>query len=387
MRLEEHRFSRFESIEWWDQQRLSRARVLVVGAGALGNEVLKNLALLGVGHLVVVDRDLVEESNLCRSVLFRSDDEGQAKAEVAVCRLRELYPALAVRPLVADVCADVGLGLFRWADIVVGALDNREARVFVNAACARVGRPWIDGGLDVLNGVVRGFWAPETACYECTMSSVDWKVLNQARSCSLLARRAVTRGGAPTTPTTASVIGAIQAQEVVKHLHGMQVLLGRGFVFEGHTHNSYTVDYQIHPECGWHEAAAEVESAEEWGSDTPMQVIWLAAAARLATDGEGAAGTLDALDLSRELVSAIECVACGERLAVFRPLQRVTEDQARCGRCGAEGVPRMVHSLSAGSELLAMTPRSLGLPAWDVVWARRGARTLAFELSADRQAP
>ena len=82
MVLEEGRFGRFEAIPWWDQSVLRDARVLVVGAGALGNEVIKNLALLGVGHLAVVDMDFVERTNLCRSVLFRQKDEGAAKAAV-----------------------------------------------------------------------------------------------------------------------------------------------------------------------------------------------------------------------------------------------------------------------------------------------------------------
>src|SRR5438874_13606964 len=74
--LQEGRFARLEAIEWWNQSLLSGAKVLVIGAGALGNEVIKNLALLGVGHLVVADMDRVELSNLSRSVLFREEDEG-----------------------------------------------------------------------------------------------------------------------------------------------------------------------------------------------------------------------------------------------------------------------------------------------------------------------
>ena len=76
---EEDRFARFRLISWWDQQRLERARVLVVGAGALGNEIIKNLALLGIGHLFVADRDRIEMSNLSRSVLFRRADCGRTK--------------------------------------------------------------------------------------------------------------------------------------------------------------------------------------------------------------------------------------------------------------------------------------------------------------------
>ena len=202
MQLQEGRFARLEAIEWWNQSLLRDARVLVVGAGALGNEVVKNLALLGVGHVAIVDMDRVELSNLSRSVLFRAEDEGRPKAECAARAAQNIYPDLDARPVVGHLLADVGLGYFRWAQIVIGALDNREARVFVNAACARVGRPWIDGGIEVLNGVVRGFRPPATACYECTMSAVDWDLLNKRRSCSLLARRALAQRGTPTTPTT-----------------------------------------------------------------------------------------------------------------------------------------------------------------------------------------
>ena len=135
--------------------------------------------------------------------------------------------------LVGNVLAEVGLGCFRWAQIVVGALDNREARVFVNSACAEVQRPWIDGAIDVLNGVVRGFAPPATACYECTMGQVDWEILAKRRSCTLLARQALAEGGTPTTSTTASVIGAIQAQEVVKRLHGLESLNGPRICLRG----------------------------------------------------------------------------------------------------------------------------------------------------------
>src|SRR5204862_479310 len=82
--------------------------------------------------------------------LFRKTDEGQAKADCAARSARQIYDEMRVTPMVGNVLADVGLGWFHWAQVVIGALDNREARVFVNAACARVGRPWLDGGIEVL---------------------------------------------------------------------------------------------------------------------------------------------------------------------------------------------------------------------------------------------
>jgi len=224
--LAEGRFARLEAIEWWNQSLLAGANILVVGAGALGNEVIKNLALLGAGNLAIVDMDRVEMSNLSRSVLFRQDDEGEPKAVCAAASAKSLYPEIKAHAIVGNLLSDVGLGLFRWAQVIVGALDNREARVFVNSACARVGRPWFDAGIEVLQGIVRGFAPPETACYECTMSQVDWDLVNKRRSCSLLARRALTARGTPTTPTIASIIAGIQTQEVVKQLHGFPSLWG-----------------------------------------------------------------------------------------------------------------------------------------------------------------
>ena len=132
----EERFARFRTIKWWNQPLLAEARVLVVGAGALGNEVIKNLALLGVGNMVVIDMDRIEESNLSRSVLFRGEDQGRLKSEVAANAAVRIYPGLHAVGRCGNVLSDIGLGYFRWAQVVVGALDNREARVFVNQACA-----------------------------------------------------------------------------------------------------------------------------------------------------------------------------------------------------------------------------------------------------------
>src|SRR5439155_1409068 len=78
-----NRVARFKLIGWWDQNRLAAARVLVIGAGALGNEIIKNLALLGVGHVLIADMDRVENSNLSRSVLYREHDNGALKATTA----------------------------------------------------------------------------------------------------------------------------------------------------------------------------------------------------------------------------------------------------------------------------------------------------------------
>lgn len=372
---QEGRFSRLEAIEWWDQALLARSRVLVIGAGALGNEVLKNLALLGIGHVDVVDLDRVEMSNLSRSVLFRASDEGRFKAECAVEAIRRIYPEIRARAIVGNVLADVGLGDFHRADIVVGALDNREARVFVNAACARVGRPWIDGGIEVLQGIVRGFRAATTACYECTMSSVDWELLNKRRSCSLIARRAIAARGTPTTPTIASIVGGMQVQEVVKHLHGQAAMLGRGLFFDGGGHQSYTIDYRRSEDCPWHEPPPPIRREAAFTHDTPLRSVWNVAVAEL--------GAVEAIDFSREVVRHVDCPRCGARRDVYASPETVAADRLACAACGAEGAPTFMHSVVAGDPALDRTIAQLGLPRHEIVWARCHDRIVGWEMSGD----
>ncbi|MCP3065061.1 ThiF family adenylyltransferase [Myxococcus sp. K38C18041901] len=374
--MNEGRFSRFELIDWWDQPRLSRARVLVAGAGALGNEVLKNLSLLGVGQVVVVDMDVVETSNLSRSPLFRPSDAGRAKVDAVADGARAIHPDLRVRPLRANVVHDLGLGLFRWADVVVGALDNREARLTLNRACYRVGRAWIDGAIEVLSGVARVFTPPEGPCYECTMSEQDWRLLERRRSCSLLNRQLEEQGKVPTTPTTASVIAAIQCQEAVKLLHGQPTLAGSGFVFDGLTHQSYVTRYQRNPECLSHDPLQAIE---------PVARSTLDVRAREALGWARAAlGSAAVLEFGRELLHGLECPGCGREERVFRSLSQVTEAEGVCPACGARRSPRLFHGLRGDEDFLDLTLAQLGVPAWDVVVGRVGERVVGFELCGDR---
>ena len=374
--LTEGRFARFEAIEWWDQSRLRDARILLIGAGALGNEVLKNFALLGVGHVVVVDMDRIELSNLSRSVLFRESDAGEPKAATAARAATAIYPDARIVPITGNVLGDVGLGWFCWAQVVIAALDNREARVFVNSACAKVGRPWIDGGLEALQGIVRVFAPPATACYECTMGRVDWEQLNQRRSCSLLARRAAESRGTPTTPVTASVIGALQTQEAVKLLHDLEGLRGRGMMFDGANATTWQVEYPINPDCEWHEAPARIERATDLSSDAPLRTVF--------ERGRAMLGGIDSLDFSREVVERVSCPSCGSTRDVYAPLDQVAQTDALCASCGAECVPHLVHSASQGDASLDRSIRDAGLPTWDIFWARHGDDMIGIEIAGDR---
>lgn len=254
MEIFDDRYSRLELITWWDQNILKNSKVLVAGCGALGNEIVKNLAMLGVGNICVADMDNVEKSNLTRSVLFRYQDEGRPKAEVICRHAREINDSVSIKYFNGNIF-NLGLGVFKNFDIIIGGLDNREARLFINQSCWKVNRPWIDGAIEVLTGVARIFIPPFTACYECTMSEIDYKIINKRKSCMLLGIDEINQGKIPTTPTIASVIGGIQVQEAVKYLHKREDLLllsGKGFVFNGSNNDSYIVEYQRNEDCPSH---------------------------------------------------------------------------------------------------------------------------------------
>ena len=175
---EDDRYSRLRLIGWWDQEKIANANVMVVGAGALGNEVLKNLALLGFGQIHLIDFDTVQDSNLTRSVLFRGHHRGMFKAKVAAAAAMELNPDCNVTAINGDVLTEIGLGLIRELDLVICCVDNREARLWINRMCWKVNTPWIDGGIQEINGVAKVFRPPAGACYECAMTENDYRLIS-----------------------------------------------------------------------------------------------------------------------------------------------------------------------------------------------------------------
>lgn len=249
--LQEDRYSRLRLIPWWDQSKIAACRVLVIGAGALGNEILKNMSLLGFREVVVVDMDRIDESNLSRTILYRASDVGEYKVDVAARTYKAILPGAVVQPITANITRDCGLGLFLWSDIIIAGLDNREARLWINRCAWKVNRPWIDGAIEGINGIARVFVPGAPPCYECTLGEVDWAILERRMSCNLLAHEDVKEGKVPTTPTIASIIAGIQVQEAVKLIHGSPTLAGKGFVFEGLNHTSYRRGVQR--ESGVHE--------------------------------------------------------------------------------------------------------------------------------------
>lgn len=364
----ESRYARQQEIPWWDQDRLRRARVLVVGAGALGNEVVKNLALLGVGHMVVVDPDVVEVANLARCVLFRSGDEGAAKAEVVARRARDLNPHIDVNPIVDDV-RSLGTGIAIRADVIVGALDNRVARLYCNRLAARTAKHWVDGAIESLTAVARVFHPPQ-CCYECTLTEADWKDLARRRPCRSAASWIAEGGGVPTTVTSASVAGAVEAQEVVKLLHlGQRAApLSGALVVNGEANDVYHVTYPIDPDCLAHhqfDSPTRIEVDHRQFLSTTLEQV--AAEAWPAVEPSPACPVvIDLLDDHRVGWWCPACERADDRAGAIGPRP------SACPWCGSERRARTVSQVTVPGPYAALTLGDLGLRYDEILPARHG---------------
>ena len=244
------------------QDIVNSARVMVVGCGALGNEVLKNLVQMGVRHITVVDYDIIEPDNLTRSVLFTMDDalQRRRKVDVVAERLKFMNSDVEVRIVCGDVAYDVGLGVVRDMNVVIGCVDNRWARYCINRLCMRARRPWVDGGIYRLEGSARVF-RPGENCYACNLGPEGLRDLRFQMPCAGIVKRDMAAGKAPTTSIVASVIGAVEVQEALKLLHEGQLakdeltsLCGKMFCYEGQHLTTRLVDFKAYDDdCAVHE--------------------------------------------------------------------------------------------------------------------------------------
>jgi len=138
----------------------------MVGIGGLGCEIAKNLAMLGVGHIDLVDLDIIEHSNLNRQILFAGAKLGEPKATVAAKKLTEINPNIIIKGYHTSL-ERLDPALYQAADVVVGGLDSMNARLNLNAQCMRFRKTLVDGGISGYHGHVYTVFPYKNACYEC----------------------------------------------------------------------------------------------------------------------------------------------------------------------------------------------------------------------------
>jgi len=373
--LLQDRIGTFDLISWWEREKVQAAKVMIVGAGALGNEVAKNLALMGVGNLYIVDFDSIEAANLSRSVLFRERDNGRSKAEIAAARIHELNPDVNVQYQHGDITTQIGMGIFRRMDVVVGCLDNREARLAVNRYCNAIGVPWVDGAIQELLGLVRVFVPGVGACYECTLTEQARREMSLRYSCPLLARANVLLGKVPTTPTIASIIGGMQSQEALKLIHGLDVDAGKVVHFNGMTNSLHSTNYVRKDLCESHWTYGEIIELPNRAENTTLGDMMDIAREALGPDA--------VLELDQELVLALRCNTCETVEEVMRPISEVGYEAAHCPICGMVRQVEMTHVVTGEEPYLHRALNSVGVPPLHILKAHNGQEYRFFELSGD----
>jgi len=385
---------------------------MVLGIGALGNEVVKNLALYNIGNLFLCDMDTVEWANLSHSILFREKDDGHSKVSAAARSLKEINRLVKVQTFYGPL-SDIGLGVWRSMDVIIGCLDNRGSRLMIDRTCGRAGKDWIDAGLGSLQatpnpneglfqGVVQLFSPRNGYSYEgYFMSDSLRQAAEQEASdarkawrnwpgCYELNKEMLKTERVPTTPTMSSLIGALQAQEAIRYLcpegWGVEGLENRCLEVNA---ARFSFDVKIHPRS---EPTAPLDPIVE----VPA---WKAASTRLGEVMDRIKRDLGAnarLQLGFHYCNGLECTVCNtvER----RPFKLGSRSEV-CPTCQRPRSPLtdslLPEHLDGTEDFLDMTLSEIGVPAFDVLTASvyesagRGQRpTLRaqrhYELTGDR---
>jgi len=373
--LKKDRLGTFSLISWWEREKVEKAKVMVVGAGALGNEVIKNLTLMGIGSLFIVDFDTIELANLSRSVLFRESDSGRKKAEVAAARAKELNPNVHVQYFHGDINTMLGLGVFRRMDVIIGCLDNREARLAVNRFAYWINKPWVDGAIQEFLGLARVFIPGEGACFECTLTEQARRDLSIRYSCPLLARENVLLGKVPTTPTIASIIAGIQSQEALKLIHDKPVQPGKVLHFNGMTNEVHTTAYTPVEDCESHWTYGEITELPLRADTTTIDDLLQIAHRDLGPDA--------VLEFDQELVLALNCPQCGTHEEVLEPISTVGFNRAHCPICGLLRETEMTHTIHGDENFLSRTLASVGVPKLHIIRAYNTEEYRFYEMTGD----
>ena len=166
------RYSRqilLKNIQRDGQEKLAKSHVVIIGCGALGTTIANNLARSGIGHIRIIDRDLVELNNLQRQNLFDEEDIGFPKASNAAKKLRKINSDIKIDCIVDDVNHENIENIIKDMDVVLDGTDNMLIRFLINDACVKRGIPWVYGGAIQTQGMTMNIIPSQTPCFRCVV--------------------------------------------------------------------------------------------------------------------------------------------------------------------------------------------------------------------------
>ncbi|MHA2006202.1 MAG: HesA/MoeB/ThiF family protein [Promethearchaeota archaeon] len=267
--IDSDKFDRQKRIAGWDQNKIANATVMVIGVGATGNEVVKNLILTGIGKLILIDYDFINFSNLNRCVLFnvKSAQDKEYKVDVVKRACEELNPDVEIIAIKGDL-KDINKTLYKQSDVICSCLDNVEARIEANNYAYYYGIPFIDSGIEDFFGSVQSVYSgvKDAACLQCSISNADLDLMWKKFSCTgqeIGSENGETIGKIATIITTTSIIGGLQAQQVLKFLLGIdhykennewnphvgRPLIGKQLTYNGLLNKFRIIEKIKNPDC------------------------------------------------------------------------------------------------------------------------------------------
>lgn len=252
-KIDTDKFDRSKRLGWFNIDKVRKSKILVVGAGAIGNETLKNLWLSGFQNISIVDMDHIVKSNLNRCLFFSDSDaeKKKTKATVIANKIKKLDKNVKITPHVCKI-EDLPEKFIPSHNIVLGCLDNIAARLHINAHCYYYKIPYVDGATLGLIGKVQVVIPPKTSCLECGMNKTHKKIMNMRMSCT---GREITffEPKLAADINTTSIVSAIQVQEVLKIVHKREKqIIENMFYYDGNRNIGEVLEVPIDPKCHNH---------------------------------------------------------------------------------------------------------------------------------------
>ncbi len=252
-RLNEDKYERTKRIPFLDIEKIQSAKVLMVGCGAIGNEVAKNLVLSGFRNISIIDMDYIVRSNLNRCLFFTDLDANKKrlKAEVIAEKIKQMDPEVNVEFYTKKI-EEMPEDFIPKHKVVLGCLDNVGARLHLNAHSYYNKVAYIDAATLGLVGKVQVVIPPETSCLECGMNKTHMKIMEKRFSCT---GTDITffEQKMPAEITTTAIVSAVQVREALKVVSGHADKTIRNlFYYDGKRNVSDELEIELNPDCPHH---------------------------------------------------------------------------------------------------------------------------------------
>ena len=364
------RYQRHSLIDWFSQEDVKQASFAIVGCGAVGNEVAKNLALLGIGRLDLYDFDKIEVHNLTRSVLFREGDVGSFKSEKAAARVHDLDPNIEVHSYNGDFWDTLSFDQAKSYDSIICCVDNFEARIRLNQLCYLAQTNLINTGIDSKFGQIEVFpfsSGRHVSCYECNLPNSAYERIQQRYSCGWLKKISFVEKKIPTTIITSSLTGSLAVSSALQLIGNNSIHQATRILIDSFTGRSTVSKIEQNDQCP---ACSSVND----------RVTVIQASAIIDRRfWNGLADDEHYLTTSEPILVSVRCVDCHpekeDAEIVFERALEFDSTLTTCKECGNDSVDVTIKDSFSLSELIASFP-GMKLPSKFVRFDSEDATTI-----------